>query len=158
LCALAFCVGPVTLGNRRQLAVLVVCVGKGRHRSGHLLGTGGTGSQASAKFVQTVEKFGSDVTVSRGGETVGGRSIMGLLTPARLTGRAPRYSSSPNRLARRAVIASMQESWSGPRAPDGAGPLHRHHRLDAGRCRSLRRHLREAQAGLAPDRLLRLRA
>jgi phosphocarrier protein HPr len=40
----------------------------------------GLHARASAKFVQTVEKFDADVTVCRGGETVGGRSIMGLLT------------------------------------------------------------------------------
>lgn len=40
----------------------------------------GLHARASAKFVQTVERFGAAVTVSRCGETVGGRSIMGLLT------------------------------------------------------------------------------
>ena len=40
----------------------------------------GLHARASAKFVQTVEKFDSDVTVTRCGEAVGGRSIMGLLT------------------------------------------------------------------------------
>jgi phosphocarrier protein len=40
----------------------------------------GLHARASAKFVQTVEKFHADVTVTRCGETVGGRSIMGLLT------------------------------------------------------------------------------
>jgi phosphocarrier protein len=40
----------------------------------------GLHARASAKFVQTVERFDSDVTVTRCGETVGGRSIMGLLT------------------------------------------------------------------------------
>jgi phosphocarrier protein HPr len=40
----------------------------------------GLHARASAKFVQTVEKFDSEVTVTRCGETVGGRSIMALLT------------------------------------------------------------------------------
>ena len=40
----------------------------------------GLHARASAKFVQTVERFSSNVTVTRCGETVGGRSIMGLLT------------------------------------------------------------------------------
>lgn len=40
----------------------------------------GLHARASAKFVQTVERFDAVVTVTRGGETVGGRSIMGLLT------------------------------------------------------------------------------
>jgi phosphocarrier protein HPr len=39
----------------------------------------GLHARASAKFVQTVEKFEADVRVSRGGETVGGTSIMGLM-------------------------------------------------------------------------------
>ena len=46
----------------------------------------GLHARASAKFVQTVERFGSDVTVTRCGETVGGRSIMGLLTLAAAQG------------------------------------------------------------------------
>src|ERR1700739_808400 len=39
----------------------------------------GLHARASAKFVQTVEKFDVDVRVSRGHETVGGTSIMGLM-------------------------------------------------------------------------------
>jgi phosphocarrier protein len=40
----------------------------------------GLHARASAKFVQTVDRFDAEVTVTRGSETVGGRSIMGLLT------------------------------------------------------------------------------
>ena len=39
----------------------------------------GLHARASAKFVQTVEKFDADVRVTRCGETVGGTSIMGLM-------------------------------------------------------------------------------
>ena len=39
----------------------------------------GLHARASAKFVQTVEKFDADVRVTRGHETVGGISIMGLM-------------------------------------------------------------------------------
>jgi phosphocarrier protein HPr len=39
----------------------------------------GLHARASAKFVQTVEKFEADVRVTRAGETVGGNSIMGLM-------------------------------------------------------------------------------
>jgi len=39
----------------------------------------GLHARASAKFVQTVERFDADVRVTRGGETVGGTSIMGLM-------------------------------------------------------------------------------
>ncbi|WP_457089571.1 HPr family phosphocarrier protein [Microvirga sp. P5_D2] len=46
----------------------------------------GLHARASAKFVQTVERYNSDVTVTRCGETVGGRSIMGLLTLAAAQG------------------------------------------------------------------------
>ena len=40
----------------------------------------GLHARATAKFVQCVEAFDADVTVTRGGETVGGQSIMGILT------------------------------------------------------------------------------
>jgi phosphocarrier protein HPr len=46
---------------------LAICNRKGLH------------ARASAKFVQTVEKFDADVRVLRCGETVGGTSIMGLM-------------------------------------------------------------------------------
>jgi phosphocarrier protein HPr len=39
----------------------------------------GLHARASAKFVQTVEKFDAEVRVTRCGETVGGTSIMGLM-------------------------------------------------------------------------------
>jgi phosphocarrier protein HPr len=40
----------------------------------------GLHARATAKFVQCVEQFSAEITVSRGGETVGGSSIMGILT------------------------------------------------------------------------------
>ena len=39
----------------------------------------GLHARASAKFVQMVERFNAEVWVSRGSETVGGNSIMGLM-------------------------------------------------------------------------------
>jgi len=39
----------------------------------------GLHARASAKFVQMVERFNADVSVTRNGETVGGNSIMGLM-------------------------------------------------------------------------------
>jgi phosphocarrier protein HPr len=39
----------------------------------------GLHARASAKFVQTVEKFDAEVRVTRCGESVGGDSIMGLM-------------------------------------------------------------------------------
>ncbi len=47
--------------------VLEICNKKGLH------------ARASAKFVQTVEKFDAEVKVKRGNEVVGGTSIMGLM-------------------------------------------------------------------------------
>ena len=49
------------------LRVFAICNKKGLH------------ARASAKFVQTVEKFDAEVRVTRGTETVGGTSIMGLM-------------------------------------------------------------------------------
>ncbi len=40
----------------------------------------GLHARATAKFVQCVETFDADITVTRCGETVGGTSIMGILT------------------------------------------------------------------------------
>ena len=40
----------------------------------------GLHARATAKFVQCVEKFDAQIMVSRCGETVGGTSIMGILT------------------------------------------------------------------------------
>ena len=42
----------------------------------------GLHARASAQFVQLVEKFSAAVWVTRGGETVGGTSIMGLMMRA----------------------------------------------------------------------------
>ena len=53
---------------------LAICNRKGLH------------ARASAKFVQTVEKFDADVRVMRSGETVGGTSIMGLMMLAAASG------------------------------------------------------------------------
>ena len=39
----------------------------------------GLHARASAKFVKMVEQFEAEVLVTRGGETVGGTSIMGLM-------------------------------------------------------------------------------
>ena len=49
------------------IRTLMICNQKGLH------------ARASARFVQTVEKYDAEVRVSRGGETVGGTSIMGLM-------------------------------------------------------------------------------
>jgi phosphocarrier protein HPr len=53
---------------------LTICNKKGLH------------ARASARFVQTVEKFAAEVRVMRCGETVGGTSIMGLMMLAAAPG------------------------------------------------------------------------
>jgi phosphocarrier protein HPr len=40
----------------------------------------GLHARATAKFVHCAEQFDAEITVSRCGETVGGQSIMGILT------------------------------------------------------------------------------
>ena len=50
-----------------EIRVLEICNKKGLH------------ARASAKFCQIVERFDADVRVTRGNETVGGTSIMGLM-------------------------------------------------------------------------------
>jgi phosphocarrier protein len=52
----------------------VICNKKGLH------------ARASAKFVQTVEKYDAEVRVRRNGDTVGGTSIMGLMMLAAAPG------------------------------------------------------------------------
>jgi phosphocarrier protein len=54
--------------------VLEICNKKGLH------------ARASAKFVQTVDQFDAVVKVTRGNETVGGNSIMGLMMLSAGTG------------------------------------------------------------------------
>ncbi|MET0606444.1 MAG: HPr family phosphocarrier protein [Beijerinckiaceae bacterium] len=46
----------------------------------------GLHARATAKFVQCAEKYEAEITVTRCGETVGGSSIMGLLTLAAAQG------------------------------------------------------------------------
>ena len=46
----------------------------------HIVNRRGLHARATAKLVQCVEGFDADVTVGRNGETVGGTSIMGILT------------------------------------------------------------------------------
>jgi phosphocarrier protein HPr len=45
-----------------------------------ILNRRGLHARATAKLVQCIESFAAEVTVSRCGETVGGTSIMGILT------------------------------------------------------------------------------
>jgi phosphocarrier protein len=63
-----------TVSEGAVVRVFTICNKKGLH------------ARASAKFVQTVEKFEADVHVKRGGESVGGTSIMGLMMLAAAPG------------------------------------------------------------------------
>lgn len=54
----------------------------------------GLHARASAKFVQCCEQFDADVRVTHCGETVGGTSIMGLLTLAAGIGKTISVSAS----------------------------------------------------------------
>ena len=49
-------------------------------REMHIVNRKGLHARATAKFVQCVDRFDADIKVTRCGETVGGDSIMGILT------------------------------------------------------------------------------
>jgi phosphocarrier protein HPr len=51
-----------------------------------IVNTRGLHARASAKFVQMVENFDAQITVSKDGSSVGGTSIMGLMMLAASTG------------------------------------------------------------------------
>ena len=71
----------------------------------------GLHARASAKFVQLVERFTSEVWVTRGGETVGGRSIMGLMMLAAGPGTTVTVSAlGPDADAAITAITELVES------------------------------------------------
>jgi phosphocarrier protein len=53
---------------------------EGLSREMHIVNRKGLHARATAKFVQCVDRFDADIKVTRCGETVGGDSIMGILT------------------------------------------------------------------------------
>ena len=59
----------------------------------------GLHARASAKFVQTVERFDADVRVTRGNESVGGTSIMGLMMLGAATGTKITVEATGNEAA-----------------------------------------------------------
>ena len=71
----------------------------------HIGNQKGLHARASAKFVQTVEKFDADVRVTRCGETVGGTSILGLMMLAAAPGTDITVEATGNEAA--AVIAAL---------------------------------------------------
>ena len=56
----------------------------------------GLHARASAKFVQMVQNFDAEVTVSKDGSTVGGTSIMGLMMLAASPGCSIEVAASGN--------------------------------------------------------------
>jgi phosphocarrier protein HPr len=65
----------------------------------------GLHARASAKFVQTVERFNATVRVTRGTETVGGTSIMGLMMLAAATGTTIKVEATGSEAS--AAIAAL---------------------------------------------------
>ena len=59
----------------------------------------GLHARASAQFVQTVERFDASVRVTRGNETVGGTSIMGLMMLGAATGTSITVEATGNEAA-----------------------------------------------------------
>ena len=59
----------------------------------------GLHARASAKFCQTVERFDAAVRVTRGSETVGGTSIMGLMMLGAATGTTITVEATGNEAA-----------------------------------------------------------
>ncbi len=79
--------------------VLDICNKKGLH------------ARASAKFAQTVDQFDAEVKVTRGSETVGGNSIMGLMMLAAGCGTSITVEASGPQAE--AVIAALAALVSG---------------------------------------------
>jgi phosphocarrier protein HPr len=73
----------------------------------HIINQKGLHARASAKFVQTVEKFDAEVRVSRGAETVGGTSIMGLMMLAAAPGTSITVEAEGKDAAQ--VIAALED-------------------------------------------------
>ena len=83
----------------------------------------GLHARASAKFVQTAEQFDAAITVTRGHETVGGTSIMGLMmlaAGARHHHHHPGHRQGSRRRGRCAVRAGrepVRRRGLGPASP-----------------------------------------
>jgi phosphocarrier protein HPr len=71
----------------------------------------GLHARAAAQFVLTVEKFDADVTVTRGHETVGGTSIMGLLMLSAAPGTSITVTAAGTQAAE--VMAALETLVAG---------------------------------------------
>lgn len=67
----------------------------------------GLHTRAAAKFVKLASQFMSDVTITRDGETVNGKSIMGILMLAAAKGAAIQLSVTG--LDQEAAFAALKE-------------------------------------------------
>ena len=84
------------------IRTFLICNKKGLH------------ARASAKFVQTVEKYDAEVRVRRGSETVGGTSIMGLMMLAAAPGTSITVEATGKEAAEViAALAALIESRFG---------------------------------------------
>jgi phosphocarrier protein len=71
----------------------------------------GLHARASAKFVQTAERFDANIRVTRGQETVGGTSIMGLMMLGAATGTTITVEATGKEAG--AAVAALSELVSG---------------------------------------------
>jgi len=71
----------------------------------------GLHARASAKFCQIVERYDADVRVTRGNETVGGNSIMGLMMLGAGIGTKIKVEASGNEAA--AVADALEKLVTG---------------------------------------------
>jgi phosphocarrier protein HPr len=86
-------------GEAPVVRTLEICNKKGLH------------ARASAKFVQTVERFDAEVKVTRGHESVGGTSIMGLMMLAAGPGTTITVEATGNQAAE--VVEALAALVSG---------------------------------------------
>ncbi|NDW02847.1 HPr family phosphocarrier protein [Jiella pacifica] len=77
----------------------------------------GLHARASARFVETVENFDAEVTITRDGMSVGGLSIMGLLMLAASQGTTIDVSASGPEA--HAVLDALQELVANRFGEDG---------------------------------------
>ncbi len=69
----------VKLAKVREERSLPDAIAMAQEAGRNIINKRGLHARASAKFVQTVERFNAEVWVTKGNETVGGTSIMGLM-------------------------------------------------------------------------------
>ena len=92
------------LPDRREPADAVV-------RTLEIINKKGLHARASAKFVQTVERYDAQVRVTRGHETVGGTSIMGLMMLAAAPGTSITIEATGSEAA--AVVDALAKLVAG---------------------------------------------